>query len=249
MDPIDYYHQQFPADLDFISRAGPYSTVGKISFFTLLPSTVLGLKQVKGCELQEFRSVENKHLFLMCYFFLTILDQAIHFNLRSEHKFFDFIARYPKFKGFLVTSHNNMHPNSLLVFATVYIKYFSVFGATEDFRSLSRIMLRNICDFLRNTYPAMTERLPTKNQREEAVSIILNTIESGIFEYEVDRRWLETLGFPSDMNMFNEWIQTLKNQLDFEINSPFNTMKANSKSSLLLLNPKRIWASELPVFL
>ena len=94
----------------------------------------------------------------------------------------------------------------------------------------------------------MTERLPTKNQREEAVSIILNTIQSGIFEYEVDQRWLETLGFPSDMNMFNEWIQALKNQLDFEINSPFNTMKANSKSSLLLLNPQRIWASELPVF-
>ena len=87
MDPIDYYHQQFPADLDFISRAGPYSTRGIISFFTLSPSTVLGLKQVKGCELQEFRSVENKHLFLMCYFFSTILDQAIHFNLRSEHKF------------------------------------------------------------------------------------------------------------------------------------------------------------------
>ena len=178
MDPIDYYHQQFPADLDFISRAGPYSTRGIISFFTLSPWTVLGLKQVKGCELQEFRSVENKHLFLMCYFFSTILDQAIHFNLRSEHKFFDFIARYPKFKGFLVTSHNNMHPNSLLVFATVYIKYFSVFGATENFRSLSRIMLRNICDFRRNTYPAMTERLPTKNQREEAVSIILNTIRN-----------------------------------------------------------------------
>ena len=182
MDPIDYYHQQFPADLDFISRAGPYSTRGIISFFTLSPSTVLGSKQVKGCELQECRSGENKHLFLMCYFFLTILDQAIHFNLRSEHKFFDFIARYPKFKGFLVTSHNNMHPNSLLVFATVYIKYFSVFGATEDFRSISRIMLRNICDFLRNTYPAMTERLPTKNQREEAVSIMLNTIQSGIFD-------------------------------------------------------------------
>ena len=87
-----------------------------------------------------------------------------------------------------------MHPNSLLVFATVYIKYFSVFGATDDFRSLSRIMLRNICDFLRNTYPAMTERLPQKS-KERAVSIILNTIESGIFEYEVDQRWLETLGF------------------------------------------------------
>ena len=95
----------------------------------------------------------------------------------------------------------------------------------------------------------MTGRLPTKNQREEAVSIILNTIQSGIFEYEVDQRWLETLGFPSDMNMFNEWIQILKNQLDLVINSPFNTMKTNSKSSLLLLNPQLIWASELPVFL
>lgn len=224
MNPIDYYHQQFFVDLDFINGAGPYSTSDSISFFTLSPSTVLGSpKQLRGCELQEFRSVEHKHLFLICYFFSTILDQAIHYKLRSEHRFFNAIARYPKFKGFLATSHNNQHPNTLLVFATVYIKHFRVLGATEDFRCLSYVILRNIREFLNETYPAMTGRLPTKNQREEVTSIVFQTIRSGILEYEVNQRWLESLDFSSDMNMFNEWIQILKNHLDSIKNTPIRS--------------------------
>ena len=215
MDPIKYYHQQFASDLRYLNTADPFKYGRGISHLTLSPELMLGEPQAP-CELQEFKSIEHKHLFLMCYFFSAALDQAIHFDLREEHRCFDRHAQYPKFVGFLGSAHSNLHPNLLLIFATVYIQHYKIRNANQDFKILSQYMIGGLCRFFHEDYPDMTGRLQSQSERDNTVFTLLTTLRTGIDWIPVSRNF-DRIGYQADSEMFQNWIHLLKSELENKI--------------------------------
>jgi len=229
MDPIKYYHQQFASDLRYLNTADPFKYGRGISHLTLSPELMLGEPQAP-CELQEFKSIEHKHLFLMCYFFSAVLDQAIHFSLREEHLYFDLHARFPKFVGILVTAHNNLHPNLLLLFATVYIQYYKVSNANQDFKILSEYMIPGFCKFFYVDYSSWSWRRQSQLERVTAIKTLLTTIRDGI-EWVPRPRTLDSISYQADLEMLQNWIHLLRGQLDKQIKMPMPQITNESDSS------------------
>jgi len=165
---IQYYKNSFLGDLEFALDPSPLYR-DKISIVSLLPG-----------EAREFTQMQSPHLFLFCFFFSSLLDQAIHSGLRAEHPYFDKIAKFPKIVGILSTYWHNIHPAFLLMAATFQVPPNGIERATKDFKTLSDFFIEDYCDFFMNQYPQLTGRLKTNPERLQACISILTKISSAL---------------------------------------------------------------------
>jgi hypothetical protein len=165
---IEYYKISFRHDLELVLDPSPFHR-DRISIVSLLPK-----------QAQVFNSMRSPHLFLFCFFFSSLLDQAVHSGLRAEHPHFDELARYPKIVGILATYWHNIHPVTLLMAATFQIPLNGVERATKDFETLSNFFIEDYCDFLMNQYPRLTGRLETNVESLQACRSVLNEMSSAL---------------------------------------------------------------------
>ena len=186
MNSVDYYQNQFGLDLTFTSENGIYGHPGqpyhpsrpkRISIYDLDPRRVLGGEAPYKV---PFRRIENKHLFLMCFFYSTLLDQSIHFSVNEEHASFDKIAQYPKFVGILSGCNHNMHPTGLLCLASIYMDLDSEDQVNKEFNELTEFIIPDTKNFFLNDYPQITGRLLTKDEAEKVVITIFETFANSI---------------------------------------------------------------------
>jgi hypothetical protein len=154
MEPVRYYREEFGAELQKVCRA---SSSRCISIVSLLPDPIPGGGDgpLTRCA-AAFCEVRSKPLFLFCYFFIALIDQAIHASLRQEHVHFDRLARYPKLVGILATACTNLHPAVLLLAATLYLDDSEVDEATVHFECLADFFIEDYHVFLDVKYPALT---------------------------------------------------------------------------------------------
>jgi hypothetical protein len=165
---IDYYKNSYTHDLELALDPSPHYR-DRISIVSLLPE-----------QAKVFGLMRSPYLFLFCFFFNSLLDQAIHSGLRAEHPYFDRIARYPKIVGILSTYWHNIHPVVLLMAATFQISIRDEKRVTEDFQQLSDFFIEDYCDFFLNQYPKLTGRLESNADRLKACISVLSKISSAL---------------------------------------------------------------------
>ncbi len=178
MEPVRYYLEEFGAELQKVYRA---SSSRCISIVSLLPDPIPGGGDGPHTRCAAaFREVRSKPLFLFCYFFTALIDQAIHASLRQEHAHFDRLAGYPKLVGILATACTNLHPAVLLLAATLYLRDSDVDEATRHFGCLADFFIEDYHVFLEAKYPALTGRLVDPGERHQALHQLFRELSSAL---------------------------------------------------------------------
>jgi hypothetical protein len=171
LDAITYYKDRFGHELLHLIESTTSTIKDRISIVHLLPPERPFIRQNEQTKI--FQEKTYKSFFLYCFFFSALLDQAIHSGLRSEHSYFDKLARYPKFVGILGTFHTNIHPALLLLASTLYIPASEEESALNEFRKLCDFFVKDYCDFFENEYPKITGRLDNLKDRKNAITAVL----------------------------------------------------------------------------
>jgi len=202
VEPLEYYRSRFKVDL--AKLGGGRSAGGRISVVSLVPSG-----QPKG-SFEEvgrvFSRLPNKRLFLFCFFFSSLLDQAIHSGIRGEHHFFDSIARYPKFCGILATYYHNLHPALLLLVATLYTSKDEYDCSIQDFRQLSDFFINDYCHLFTKRYPQLTGRLATTAEQHSAIRRVLNEMSSALAILFLPKSLRPYSAQPADTELCELWV-------------------------------------------
>lgn len=178
MDAIEYYRTVFGKELIRIQNAIRATIKDRISIISLIPME--DYPGSFGDHAKAFNESPSKRLFLFCFFFSSLIDQAIHSSLREEHPYFDNIAKYPKFVGILHTYFTNLHPSYLLLIATLYIPSEEENTATEEFQSLADFFTADYCHFLCEVYPKLTNRLKDTEKQSKACQAVLCDISNAM---------------------------------------------------------------------
>lgn len=179
MNPVDYYRTRFPRDLQDVAGTSYSSGDRFISLVSLLPDPPPGGDDsVFARSGRRFIQLNSKPLFLFCYFFSSLIDQAIHSALRAEHPHFDHLAKYPKFVGILGTFHTNLHPALLLLTATLYVSRDENEATTRKLEELTDFFLSDYCQFITVDYPRLTGRLAAPADQQAALSALFSSLSS-----------------------------------------------------------------------
>jgi len=177
MEPVRYYCEEFGAELQRVRAASSDRYDRSISVVSLVPDHPDGSHAERAA---AFRQVRSRPLFLFCYFFTALIDQAIHASLRQEHAYFDHLARYPKLVGILAALGTNLHPAVLLLAATLYLHESESEAATEQFKTLADFFIKDYHHFLDVKYPALTGRLTDPGERRDAVRRLFTELSSAL---------------------------------------------------------------------
>lgn len=166
----DYYSSRFGLQLIKVANADA-GWRNSISLVGLIPGAV----NATPGQARAFSLLEEKDrvMFLMCYFYSTLLDQAIHSGLRQEHSAFDNLARYPKLVGILGSACTNLHPANLLLAVTMHMDTLSSDTVTGLFDDVTTLMLNEYVRFFTLEYPALTDRLQGHDAQLQAIRIVL----------------------------------------------------------------------------
>lgn len=169
-EAAEYYRSRFGNDLINIANADP-GWRDSISLVGLIP----GATNATPGQARAFSVLEEKHrvLFLMCYFYSALLDQAIHAGLRREHFVFNSLARYPKLVGILGSAYTNLHPAHLLVAVTIHMKTLSSETVVGLFDDLTGFMVNEYVRFFTVEYPTLTDHLQTHEAQLNAIRTVL----------------------------------------------------------------------------
>jgi hypothetical protein len=178
MDAIEYYKTVFGKELMRIQNATKATIKDRISIVSFIPTK--DFTRPFGDHAKAFDETLSKRLFLFCFFFSALIDQAIHSSLRDEHYYFDNIAKYPKFAGLLGTYLSNLHPVLLLLIATLYISSEEEDAATSEFQLLADFFSLDYCRFLCDVYPKLTGRLKGEKEQRNACRAILSEISNAM---------------------------------------------------------------------
>lgn len=172
-EATDYYNTRFGIQLSEVATADP-GWRGRIS----LPGLIPGVTHSTPRQARFFASLDEKDrvLFLMCYFYSTLLDQAIHSSLREEHATFDHLARYPKLVGILGSVNTNLHPANLLVAVTVHMQALSSEAVTALFDDLTDFMAKEYVRFLTVEYPSLTTHLQDPSAQQQAIRLVFQEV-------------------------------------------------------------------------
>ncbi len=166
----DYYNTLFGPQLLKVAQADS-GWRDRISLVGLIP----GATNATPGQARAFASLEGRHrvLFLMCYFYSALLDQAIHAGLREEHPAFNNLARYPKLVGILGSAWSNLHPANLLVAVTLHMQTLSSEAVLTLFDELTSFMVDEYVRFLTVEYPAHTDHLRSQEAQQRAIHVVL----------------------------------------------------------------------------
>ena len=165
----DYYNTRFGPHLIKVANADS-GWRDRISLIGLIPGAVNATPGQSRC----FSSLDEKErvMFLLCYFYSSLLDQAIHSSLREEHPAFADLARYPKLVGILGSAHTNLHPANLLVAVTVHMQSLSSEAVTALFDDLTRFMVEEYVRFFSFEYPSLTTHLQSPESQKQALRTV-----------------------------------------------------------------------------
>jgi len=215
MNALEYYKNIFGPELIRIQSSVLPSDSDRLSIVSLLPSDNYpgGLAE----QVKAFDETPSKRLFLFCYFFTALIDQAIHSGLRAEHHYFNNIAKYPKIVGILAMYWHNLHPAVLLLSATLYIPKDEGEKATAEFNQLANFFPNDYCDFLEKEYPKITGRLQGYEERINACRVILNEISNSMAFLFVP----QSLGPYSDLKpnikLYKNWVLYFSGKINDKI--------------------------------
>jgi hypothetical protein len=212
-DPIKYYQDEFGRELLEIKEAETGSAGDRISIVSLLPVEQLDRPRTEPM-IEVFQRLPYKHLFLFCYFFSALVDQATHFSLREEHPYFDRLARYPKFVGILGTYWTNLHPGLLLLAATLYIEPDEWEFASHQFRDLADFFVNDYEEFWLKTYPNLTGRLKKEKERRNAVNLIFRAISNALARLFLPRSLSPYSKCFPVINLYEDWVKYFSHKIN-----------------------------------
>jgi hypothetical protein len=211
-EATDYYNTLFGPQLLEVAHADS-GWRDRISLVGLIP----GATNATPEQARAFASLEEKHrvLFLMCYFYSALLDQAIHAGLREEHPAFDNLARYPKLVGILGSAWSNLNPANLLVAATLHMQTLSSEAVLTLFGELTSFMADEYVRFFTVEYPAHTDHLRSQEAQQRAIHLVLREAVQATTPPEPDLwRHAFSLGkTPADWSLAETMIRTCNQAL------------------------------------
>lgn len=206
-EATDYYNTRFGPQLIEVANADS-GWRDRISLAGLIPGAV----NATPGQARSFSSLDEKDrlLFLMCFFYSALLDQAIHSSLREEHSEFDHLARYPKLVGILGSANTNLHPANLLVAVTVNVQALSNEAVTALFDDLTRFMVKEYVRFFTVEYPSLTTHLQSPESQQRAILSVCQEVVRATAPPEPDIwRHAFTLGKkPPDWKLAEKMIRT-----------------------------------------
>lgn len=217
-EPIRYYKHQFGMDLLRVANATRATIKDRISVVSLIPA-VRSYPGGFGDTAEEFKKIKDKILFLFCFYFSALIDQAIHSALREEHPHFDRLARYPKFCGILGSYHTNLHPALLLLVATLYAADEDSSAITSDFETLSGFFPSDYYRFLVEEYPQLTGRLQTPAEQHKAAVQLFTELSNAtamLFQPESLRPYSDAA---PDLNLFATWSALAASNINKTLNN------------------------------
>ncbi len=172
MDAITYYREQFRFDLATVAAGSDW-----ISFVSLQGQSP-GKYGNQTCE--AFRELEPKCLFLFCYFYCVLLDQAVHTGANEEHRSFNAYWECPKFRGILGSAHSNLHPGLILEIATKYVSEENEEKLGTQLNSLASFFATEFRRILTEDYPKAAGRLKSDSSRQAFCESVLRAAEHGL---------------------------------------------------------------------
>lgn len=223
MNPIEYYKKIFAGDIQSIQNVTPHEFKrynDRISIFSLVPGANHSLPGMFAKHAKAFQGLTHKRLFLFCFFFSVLIDQAIHSSLRIEHYFFDKLAKYPKIVGILSGFNSNIHPALLLLLATLYINSAEEVDATSDFKQLTDFFIQDYCDFFSLQYPALTGRLNTRQEQIFALGRVFSDIVNA-FDPSLLPDYLHIYPLPDEslnQSLYKSWTEYFYNIVKKKLN-------------------------------
>jgi|GEM_PF-1234385 len=175
----------------------------RISIVSLVPETIGG--GPIGAAAKQFQSLKNKQLFLFCYYFSVLIDQAVHSSLREEHEHFDTLHSYPKFCGFLGSYHHNLRPALLLLIATLYPNDATEHETIATVDLLAGYFRKNYISFFADAYPKHSGRLTDSHQRAAALTRLFRELRLATTPHSLPRTLQPfTTAIPS-LHLFERW--------------------------------------------
>ncbi len=175
MDIIKYYTANFQNDLEsLMNSTNPKQD--RISIVSLVET--MSAPEFYGTVQNAFKKIEDKPLFLICYFYSVLLDQAIHSYDRNLHCDFDKIAGYPKFVGILSSYWYNFEPPLILLIALLYIDEKEKF--IKNFEIFTKYIFEDYVNFFDCIFPKHTLLLNEKNATHNALNHIFKDIENSL---------------------------------------------------------------------
>ena len=205
MNPIDYYKNSFAHDLTIAQNIDPNHS-DRISIVSLLPDKAT-------C----FDSMNSPYLFLFCFFFSAILDQAVHSGLREEHEYFANLARYPKIVGILAMYWHNIHPVTLLMAATFQISPDQKDDVTKEFETLSDYFIDDYCNFFIEQYPKLSGRLQKRDDQIRACSAILNEMSTALAILFCPKTIKPYSSKEADQELVEKWVSHFRDNVNNKI--------------------------------
>lgn len=209
MNSIEYYKEYFSTDIQNVMRTLEHGN--RISIHSLISDDAT---DHFGRTRRAFLETKSPRMFLFCFFYTALIDQAIHSSLRFEHQNFERIAGYPKFVGILSSYWSNMDPALLLLIATVYIKDENEIEVTMDFNDLSDFFLDDYIDFFQNVFPEYADGLKTSDQQNEAIYNVFSEISYSMQWGIVPK---ETAIISPNLKLYKAWILILNEKLNKKI--------------------------------
>ena len=209
MSSIEYYKEYFSTDIQNVMRTLEHGN--RISIHSLISNNAT---DHFGRTRRAFLETKSPRMFLFCFFYTALIDQAIHSSLRAEHQNFERIAGYPKFAGILSSYWSNMDPSLLLLIATVYIKDENEIDVIKDFSDLTDFFLDDYIDFFHNLFPEYADGLKTRDHQNKAINKVFNEIRYSMQWSVVSKG---TAIISPNLELYKVWILSLNEKVNKKI--------------------------------
>ena len=172
MTNVEYYKNYFLTDVQNIMKTLNDNNKLSIHHF-VRPGT-------EGRTKQAYLKSKSQRMFLHCFFFLVLIDQAIHAGLREEHAIFERIAGYPKFVGILSSYNSNMHPTLLLLIGTSLQDGENEYSIIKCFEELTEYFLDDYENFFHCVFPQYADSLETKSAQTAVYKTVLLEMQNAM---------------------------------------------------------------------
>jgi hypothetical protein len=180
-EPVFYYRSQYREDRDTMVKL--CGDQGRRIYTVNLPPR----ESLRGNLLErkdrELEGVSNAVLFLLCYFFEVLLDQAVHSTHRHLHATFDDQFNCPKLSGVLGVLGQNCNPMNLLVAADLYYVEDQVNEVVLPFTTLSQFFLADEYHSIVNRTFVDASGKPRPNSFD--FNALFDAMDTGLWEVNV----------------------------------------------------------------
>ena len=208
MNIIKYYEYQFQIDLTLLLHSTE-TKQDRLSIVSLMDT--MSAPSFYGDVQNAFKELSDKPLFLICYFYSVLIDQAIHSYDKELHYDFEKIAGYPKFVGILSSYWHNFEPSLLLLIAIKYIKEEEDFN--NKFEIFTKYILNDYILFFKDIFPKYTLLLSNKSDIDSALNAIFYDIKISLKKENIPIRIWDTSFKEDEIKLYFNLIDILQERL------------------------------------